>query len=33
MPETAKYFKVDRRDYPPQLWKKGYAWYDATQRK
>lgn len=33
MPETAKYFKVDSRDYPPQLWKKGYGWFDATQRK
>ena len=33
MPETAKYFKYDTSDYPVDLWKKGYPWYDATQRK
>ncbi|MBX4196170.1 FAD-dependent thymidylate synthase [Candidatus Pacearchaeota archaeon] len=31
MPETAKYFKFDTREYPPELWKKGYGWYDSIQ--
>jgi thymidylate synthase ThyX len=33
MPETGKYFRMDRRVYPPELWKRGYKWYDAAQRK
>ncbi len=32
MPETARYLKWDKRAYPPHLWKKGYGWFDATQR-
>jgi hypothetical protein len=28
MPETARYFKIDKRDYPAHLWKAGYEWYD-----
>ena len=32
MPKTAKYFKVNRKDYPAELWKAGYEWYDKTQR-
>jgi len=28
-PETAKYFVVDTREYPAELWKKGYRWWDT----
>lgn len=31
MPETGKYFKVDRRNYPAGLWKKGYEWFDSLK--
>jgi thymidylate synthase ThyX len=33
MPETAQYFRIDDREYPAGLWKKGYEWFDATQRR
>jgi len=33
MPETAKYFKADSRDYPADLWKRGYAWFDEQRGK
>lgn len=33
MPETARYFRVDRREFPPDLWKRGYGWYDAEVRR
>lgn len=33
MPETAKYFRYDTRDYPAELWKRGYSWFDSTQQK
>lgn len=29
MPETAKYLKISDKEYPPELWKRGYGWYDA----
>ncbi len=32
MPQTAGYFRVDGEEYPAQLWKRGYSWYDNTQR-
>ncbi|MBI4133494.1 hypothetical protein HY478_02675 [Candidatus Uhrbacteria bacterium] len=32
MPKTARFLKVDAREYPAELWKKGYGWFDATQR-
>ncbi|MBI5392012.1 FAD-dependent thymidylate synthase [Candidatus Woesearchaeota archaeon] len=32
MPETAKYMRWGQKEYPPILWKKGYGWFDATQR-
>ncbi len=32
MPETAGFMRVDDTEYPPELWKKGYGWFDATQR-
>ncbi|MBN1792291.1 hypothetical protein JW826_01255 [Candidatus Woesearchaeota archaeon] len=32
MPKTSKYFKVDRREFPPEVWKKIYSWYDAHER-
>jgi thymidylate synthase ThyX len=27
-PETAKYIEGDRSDYPAELWKRGYEWWD-----
>ncbi len=27
-PETAKYIEVNRDEYPVELWKKGYSWWD-----
>lgn len=33
MPITGSFFKVDRREYPSQLWKKGYGWYDNNKRE
>lgn len=32
MPETAKQFRVDDKEYPAELWKKGYSWFDAEGR-
>lgn len=32
MPETAKHFRCDTKEYPAHLWKRGYEWFDATQR-
>ncbi len=32
MPETAARMRVDRKEYPPNLWKKGYEWYDQKKR-
>ena len=32
MPETAKYFKVDDKMYPAELWKSGYDFYDEIKR-
>lgn len=33
MPETAKYFRYDRKMYPAHLWKAGYKWFDANTEK
>ena len=32
MPQTAELMRADRREYPPNLWKKGYEWYDKEKR-
>lgn len=32
MPETAQYFRVDRKDYPAHVWKKGYEWFDKSRK-
>jgi thymidylate synthase ThyX len=32
MPETAKYLKWGKEDYPAHLWKKGYPLFDAEMR-
>jgi thymidylate synthase ThyX len=32
MPATGQNLTIDNREYPAELWKKGYGWYDATQR-
>ncbi|MCL5730372.1 MAG: hypothetical protein M1165_02285 [Candidatus Pacearchaeota archaeon] len=33
MPETTQYMRIDSREYPAELWKKGYGWWDATQKR
>ncbi len=32
MPETARFFRYDSAEYPPQLWKNAYGWYDTEKR-
>ncbi|GEM_PF-1364049 len=32
MPQTTQFMRVDRKEYPPNLWKRGYGWYDQEQR-
>ena len=32
MPETAKYFRYDTKEYPPELWKSAYDWFDENKR-
>jgi thymidylate synthase ThyX len=32
-PETMKYAKWSKEEYPEDLWKEGYEWYNTTQTK
>ncbi len=32
MPDTAAYLRFDGLEYPPELWKRGYEWYDEQRR-
>ncbi len=33
MPITGSFFRYDKREYPAELWKRGYGWWDKEKRQ